>query len=210
MNEQLPPCCIEAEIAVLGALLLDPLAVTRIQSWLSPMAFFVRSHQTIYDAILKLHYQGKQTDLISVSTNLQDRGLLEEIGGTAKLAQMLNQTVSAVVVEGHARLVMEKYQRRKLIAIAHGFLDIAQKQSEPLAETYDRIRQMLPEEITGASQAVSQPEITKVNYTVKSKSGQHQFELEANVTDDDNLADSIANVAAKAKSIGESLWGEEL
>lgn len=209
MTEQLPPCCIEAEEAVLGALLLDPRSIVRTIKWLPSSAFFVRGHRIIYEAIVELHYDGKDSDLIGVSTYLHDRGALESIGGTAKLAMLLNRTVSATALEGHARLVDEKYQRRKLIAIAHSFLEIAEKRSESLAETYNRLRDLLPEEIMEASQFEYDLEITKINYTIKSPTGDRELKFEADVRDNDGLSNSVARLAAMAKICADDLWNEQ-
>ena len=99
MNQNLPPCCIEAEEAILGGILLDPEAIYRVEAQLHPQAFYVSAHQEIYHTALKLHRQGKPTDLMSVSTHLADWDKLDKIGGTAKLAQLLNRTVSAANID---------------------------------------------------------------------------------------------------------------
>lgn len=114
MNNILPSN-IEAEEAILGGILLDPNAMERVVDLLVEDAFFVPSHQTIYQAALTLYRGGNPTDLMSVTIWLQDRSLLDRIGGTVKLAQLLNRTVSAVNIDRFAELVMEKYTRRQLI-----------------------------------------------------------------------------------------------
>ena len=66
MNEaNLPPANIEAEEAILGGILFDPQAISRIEVGLNPQAFYSTSHQEIYQTCLQLHHQGKSTDFIT-------------------------------------------------------------------------------------------------------------------------------------------------
>ena len=118
-DNNLPPTCIKAEEAILGSILFDPGAIGITASILPIEAFYVAAHQQIYKAALELHNQDKQTDLIGVSTWLEDRKSLTKAGGTAKLSQILNRTISATNVDRYINLVLEKYQRRQLIAAAN-------------------------------------------------------------------------------------------
>lgn len=125
MNDtKLPPANIEAEEAILGGILLDPVAMSRIETQLHPQAFFLLAHQEIYQAALKLHHQGKPTDLMAISNYLADRGRLESIGGMTKLSQLLNRTVSAVNIDRYVDLVMDKYLRRKTIEAGHNIVNL--------------------------------------------------------------------------------------
>ena len=118
-SNNLPPTNIEAEEAILGSILFDPGAIDIAAPILPTEAFYVAAHQQIYKAALKLHVQDKPTDLMSVSTWLKDRKSLTKAGGTAKLAQLLNRTISATNIDRHIVLVLEKYQRRQLIVAAN-------------------------------------------------------------------------------------------
>ncbi len=117
-DNNLPPTNIEAEEAILGSILFDGSAISIAASTLPIEAFYVVSYQQIYKAALLLHSQDKQTDLIGISTWLKDHKLLKGAGGTAKLTQLLNRTVSATNIDRYINLVLEKYQRRRLIAAA--------------------------------------------------------------------------------------------
>ena len=124
MNNQPIPANIEAEEAILGGILFDPLAMTRVESNLVVQAFFLESHQVIYHAALVLYRQCKPTDFMAVATYLQERNLLNKIGGTARLAQLINQTVSALNIDRYAKIVNEKYVRRQLIASGHEIVEL--------------------------------------------------------------------------------------
>jgi replicative DNA helicase len=123
-RHSLPPQNIEAEESILGGILLDPEALSRVVDLLVPEAFYVKVHREIYEAALKLHAQGKPTDLMTVTSWLQDHHLLEQVGGTIKLAQLLDRTVSAVNIDRYAALVMDKFLRRQLISAGHEIVDL--------------------------------------------------------------------------------------
>ena len=119
----LPPANIEAEEAILGGILFDPQAIAKIEALLNPQAFYAIAHQEIYQTCLQLYRQGKPTDFISVITHLGDRNRLEKVGGTAKLAQLLNRTVSAANIDRYVDLVMDKFHRRRVIEVGHKIVD---------------------------------------------------------------------------------------
>ncbi|MEN9518449.1 MAG: hypothetical protein RLZZ381_1037 [Cyanobacteriota bacterium] len=137
IDNNLPPTNIEAEEAILGGILLDPKAITIVADILPIEAFSVSTHQQIYKAALKLHHKDKQIDLMTVSTWLSDHKLLEKVGGTTKLAQLLNRTVSAVNIDRHSLLVLDKYQRRRLIAAALEIVDLGYDTSTELETVFD-------------------------------------------------------------------------
>ena len=139
----LPPASIEAEEAILGGILFDPEAITRVGELVVKDAFYVKAHQEIYQAALSLNLKGKPTDFISVSTYLSDRDLLEQVGGTTKLAQLLNRTVSAVNVDRYANLIMEKYTRRQLITSGHEIVDLGYDNTSELEVVLDAAEQKI-------------------------------------------------------------------
>ncbi len=143
LENSLPPQIIEAEEAILGGILLDPEAMVRVADILIKDAFYVQAHREIYNAAMMLHGQGKPTDLMTVSTWLADRDLLEKIGGTTKIAQLLNRTVSAANVDRYATLVMDKYVRRQLITAGHEIVDLGYHTAEELDKVLDESEQKI-------------------------------------------------------------------
>ena len=139
----LPPASIEAEEAILGGILFDPEAITRVAELVVKGAFYVKAHQEIYYAALSLNSKGKPTDFISISTYLSDRDLLEPVGGTAKLAQLLNRTVSAVNIDRYANLIMEKHTRRQLITSGHEIVDLGYDNASELEVVLDSAEQKI-------------------------------------------------------------------
>lgn len=131
------PQNIEAEEAILGGILIDPEAMDRIIDLIVPEAFSIEAHRTIYKAALALNNQSKPTDLMSVATWLNDRQLLEKVGGQIKLAQLVARTVSAVNIDRYANLVTEKYLRRNLIRAGHKIIDLGYQTSTELPLVLD-------------------------------------------------------------------------
>ena len=141
--DSLPPVNIEAEEAILGGILLDPEAMGQVADSLVVKAFSLEAHQEIYHAAQVLQTQGQPTDLMSISSYLADHSLLDKIGGTAKLAQLLNRTVSAVNIDRYTALVMSKYTRRQLIHAGHEIVDLGYDTTKELEVVLDESEQKI-------------------------------------------------------------------
>lgn len=140
-GDRLPPQNLEAEEAILGGILLDPEAISRVIDLLIPDAFSLEAHRIIYKSALTLHTQQKPTDLMTVAVWLQDNSQLEKVGGQSKLAQLVDRTVSAVNIDQYAMLVTEKYLRRKLIQAGHKIVDLGYETATELPLVFDRAEQ---------------------------------------------------------------------
>jgi hypothetical protein len=111
------PRAIEAEQAVLGALMLQPDALTKIKGWLSESDFFRRDHQLIYRAISELSSRGDGVDSVTLSDWFDTNGLTELAGGRGYLVELDQATASAVNIMGYAEIVAEKSRLRAAIDI---------------------------------------------------------------------------------------------
>ncbi|NWF60265.1 MAG: replicative DNA helicase [Fischerella sp.] len=140
-SDRLPPQNIEAEEAILGGILLDPEAISRVSDRLVPEAFYISAHKDIYQAAVVLHSQGKPTDLLSVANWLTDHDLLTRVGGRNKLASLVDRTVSAVNIDALASLVMEKYLRRQLIKAGNEIVQLGYQTETELPQVLDQAEQ---------------------------------------------------------------------
>ncbi|MEH2422446.1 MAG: replicative DNA helicase [Nostoc sp.] len=140
-SDRLPPQNIEAEEAILGGILLDPEAISRVSDRLLPEAFYISAHKDIYQASVRLHAQGKPTDLLSVTSWLTDHEILARIGGRNKLATLVDRTVSAVNIDALAGLVMEKYLRRQLIKAGNEIVHLGYELQTELPTVLDQAEQ---------------------------------------------------------------------
>ncbi|NEP13246.1 MAG: replicative DNA helicase [Symploca sp. SIO2C1] len=136
-DNALPPQNIDAEEAILGGILLDPEAMSRIVDILYPQAFYINVHRNIYEAALALYLVGKPTDLMSVTTFLYDHKTLDKVGGQSKLAQLVERTVSAVNIDRYADLVMDKFTRRQLIKAGNEIVQLGYETSTELENVLD-------------------------------------------------------------------------
>jgi replicative DNA helicase len=116
--DRIPPQNIEAEQAVLGAIFLDSAALTLASEVLVPEDFYRASHQKIFHAMLKIADKGEPVDLVTVTAELADAKMLEEVGGVSYLSELANSVPTAANVEYYARIVEEKSILRRLIRTA--------------------------------------------------------------------------------------------
>nr|MDJ0725610.1 DnaB-like helicase N-terminal domain-containing protein [Prochloraceae cyanobacterium] len=154
MKNYLPPQNIDAEESILGGILLDPEALDRIIHIIKVDAFYVQAHRHIYQGAIELNSKGQPTDLMTVTTWLADRGLLDKIGGTATLVRLASRTVSAVNIDRYAELVMDKYQRRQLISSGHEIIDFAHDTATELDEVLDKSQKKIFEITQGTNQNI--------------------------------------------------------
>jgi replicative DNA helicase len=112
---RIPPQSLEAEQAVLGAMLLDKDAIGRAIEILTADCFYREAHRKVFDAVASLYERGMTADLIGVAEELRARGYLEAVGGNAFLSGLQDQVATAAHVEHHCRLVMDKHVMRELI-----------------------------------------------------------------------------------------------
>ena len=153
---------VEAEQAVLGGILLDPEAIGRVAEMLQPESFSLRSHQTIYKAVLTLYSQGKPTDLMTVTTWLSDQKLLDKVGGQLGLTQLVESTVSAVNIDQYGLLISDKQTRRNLIESAYEIIKLAEDTSQPL----ETVIQKSEEQIANISQGKSSEDLVSIGETL--------------------------------------------
>jgi len=140
---RVPPQNLEAEEAVLGGILLDPDALSRILDMLSPEMFYVVAHQEIFRACLALHSQSRPTDLMSVATWLADHEALDKVGGQNKLVELCDRTVSAVNIDYYAQLIADKYTRRRLVEAGRETMEIGFDTGLELSKALDLAEQKI-------------------------------------------------------------------
>ncbi len=128
------PMNVEAEEAILGGILIDPDAISRVSDSLKPEYFAIAAHQRIFSAAATLLAQGHSADLMTVTNWLQDHGQLDGIGGLPKLAQLVDRTVSAVNIDQYANLIEEKYRRRQLIQTGFKIAEAGNQTNRELEE----------------------------------------------------------------------------
>ena len=113
----LPPQQLEAEEALLGSLLIDPDVLMQLPSHLAGEHFYRQRHGHIFEAILTLQRQQQPIDYLTLAARLEQEGRLEEVGGGAYLARLVNAVPSAIHAPAYAHLILEAAQARRLIQV---------------------------------------------------------------------------------------------
>lgn len=145
----LPICDLDAESSVVGAMLLDPQAVSRLIGQLEPEDFYRGNHGAIFRAGLELFRQGRPIDNVTLAAELERVGVLEQVGGRAHLAMLQEQTPTAANVEHYARIVRDRSRRRQLrqsgVTLGELAGDLGQETDEVLSQAGDAVFQLAQE-----------------------------------------------------------------
>jgi len=141
--ERLPPQNVEAEEAVLGAILIDPDAIIRVATIIRTEDFYREKLGWIYDAALNLHERREPIDLLTVCDELDRREQLSEVGGVSYITTLVNAVPTSIHAEHYARIVERTATRRRLIDAAGQIAALAYQEAEEVDEVVDRAEQVL-------------------------------------------------------------------
>jgi replicative DNA helicase len=125
--DRLPPHDIHAEESVIGSLLIDGEAVTDIQGFLKPDDFYRQRNRVCYEAVIELFNREEAVNTVTIAHELESKGLLEEIGGSAYLAHLVATVPTSVHIVHFGRLVHRTATMRRLITAASDIADIGYK-----------------------------------------------------------------------------------
>ncbi len=117
-REKLPPQNLEAEVAVLGSMMIEPDAIATAIETLTPESFYKEAHRKIFKGVVSLFSDNKAVDLVTLTDVLTREGQIEEIGGASYLAYLTTAVPTAANLVYYARIVREKYILRHLITNA--------------------------------------------------------------------------------------------
>ncbi len=137
------PANMEAERAVLGALMIDPDAIIKIANFLRPEDFYRERHAWIYAAMFSLNERHEPLDYVTLVDELERRGQLEDIGGPAYVTDLIAGTPTAIYVDHYARIVERTAVLRRLIAAAGKIAELAYDESQEVDEVVDRAEQIV-------------------------------------------------------------------
>jgi len=117
--ERLPPHALEAEMSLLGSMILDPRVIGEIVGQVSSGEhFYNQGHAAIFDALIATYNRHQSGDLVQLTDALRDKGVLDDVGGPEYLVRLAESVPSAVNAPYYAKIVREKHQLRKLIDAA--------------------------------------------------------------------------------------------
>jgi replicative DNA helicase len=112
---KIPPQNLDAEMSLLGAVLIDEETLSDISEHVKAHDFYDKRHGLIYDAMMRLYEKRKPVDLLTLTEELKKKNDIETIGGSAYLTELTNYVPTAAHAEAYAELVQQKAIRRRLI-----------------------------------------------------------------------------------------------
>ena len=137
LTDRKPPHSIEAEMSVLGSMMLDEGAVHKAVEILREEDFFLKSHRIIYRAIVELYEEKTTTDILSVKDKLERENKLQEVGGPEYLSNLVEAVITPELVTEHAKIVLEKSIYRRVIQVANSILMQAYQEDQPADDLLD-------------------------------------------------------------------------
>lgn len=141
--EQLPPQNIEAERSLLGALLSDREAISRVIDTVHAEDFYVKAHRDIFTAIFDLFERRENVDILTVSTRLTDTNQLDAVGGVGYLTALASSVPTSAHVLTYGRIVQRKKTLRDLVDTAHRILTLGHREDEDVDDILAEAEQQL-------------------------------------------------------------------
>ncbi|WP_102126430.1 replicative DNA helicase [Deinococcus planocerae] len=143
LTPRVPPHSNDAEISVLGSILLDNDTLAQLGDTVSPEMFYREGHRKIFAAMRTLQERGEPVDLVTLSEDLRVRGQLDEVGGLTYLIGLADQVPTAAYAEHYARIVQEKHTLRQLISASGKAMQLAYEAQLPLEDLLDRAEKLI-------------------------------------------------------------------
>lgn len=142
-REKIPPQNVEAELAVLGSLMIEEDAIAHSIELLSPEYFYKDAHRKIFQSVINLFNENKAIDLVTLTERMNQDGVLEDAGGPSYLAHLTSAVPTAANLQYYARIVKEKYVLRHLISSATQIVTDCYDTTEDVENLLDRAEKVI-------------------------------------------------------------------
>ncbi|MBT6842446.1 MAG: replicative DNA helicase [Candidatus Melainabacteria bacterium] len=143
-HNDLLPNSIEAEQAVLGAILVDGEALHKVVEHIDSANFFYkRAHQLIYEAFLRLNEKSENIDILTASQYLKDQNQIEEIGGRSYLSALTDHAPIAANAPHYAKIIKAKSLLRNMILAGNHIVELGHQSEEDLDTLVDKAEQLI-------------------------------------------------------------------
>lgn len=149
-NLRVPPQNIDSEKALLGSIMLKPEALHEINDIISYDSFYAEKHRLIFTGMMELFQNSEPIDLLSLSTKLKESKVLDRIGGSSYLTELVNCVPSTSNSDYYASIVQKKSTMRNLIEAADFVSELGYSEKAELEQTLDHAEKKIYE-VTNAS-----------------------------------------------------------
>ncbi len=143
LTSKIPPHSLEAERAVLGAILLERESLPKALEILKPADFYKEGHRKIFAAMIGLFERSEPVDLLTLTEELRRGGTLDEVGGPAALAALVEEAATAAHLTSYAAIVREKSLLRDLIRISTEIVGQSYEGKEDVDSLLDQAEQQI-------------------------------------------------------------------
>jgi replicative DNA helicase len=137
LTSRIPPHSLEAERAVLGSILLERESLPRALELLRPPDFYKEGHRKIFEAMIALFERNEPVDSLTLADELKRRSEMEEVGGIAALAGMIDEASTAAHLAAYAAMVRKKALLRELIRVATEVIGMSYEATEDVDRLLD-------------------------------------------------------------------------
>ncbi|NLH46721.1 MAG: replicative DNA helicase [Acholeplasmataceae bacterium] len=143
MIDRVPPQNIEAEQAVLGAMMIDKEAISKATEILRENDFYRQDHRAVYQVIVDLFSKNQAVDMVTVTEALKREGKLEDVGGIQFITYLANAVPTAANISYHAKIVEEKSLLRQLISVSTQIAGAGYEGTEDVNSLLDNAERMI-------------------------------------------------------------------
>lgn len=133
-NPVVPPQNTEAEASLLGAILIDSDAIVKVADLVQPADFYDERHARIYEAALSLYEKHSPIDVLTLSDQLKNTGMLDLVGGASYLTELTNFVPTAAHADRYADIISQKSMRRRLIKASQTITNLGYDEAQSLQE----------------------------------------------------------------------------
>lgn len=142
---RIPPQSLDAERALLGALMLKADAIHEVTDMVTSDSFYAEKHRAIYRAMVALAAAGSPIDLLSVSNYLKEQNEIDRAGGRTYLAELVSAVPTSANLKHYAQIVQKKSMMRGIIEAAAEISDMGYDESQDVEQVVDRAEKRLGE-----------------------------------------------------------------
>ena len=135
---RIPPQSIEAEMALLGSVMLRSDAIYEIVDYVTQKSFYAERNAIIYEGMLDLFSKRTPIDLLSLSARLKEKNQLDQLGGASYLAELVNIVPSSTNIKHYADIIQKKYMLRRIIEASEYLASLGYDEATDLEEILDR------------------------------------------------------------------------
>jgi replicative DNA helicase len=160
---RIPPQNIDAEKALLGSILIKSDSLYEVLETINGESFYADKHRTIFESIISLHDRNEPIDLLTLSSDLSNKKLLESIGGESYIAELSASAPSAANIEHYGKIVADKSIKRKLISASEKIAEIGFDEEAGTENSIDDAER----EIFSIAQTLSSAEFHNMSDTAK-------------------------------------------